>query len=158
MLSCLCVMIHVGHRCHQNMIRTKNWHSWVCHWCSHHIWMSSVICYCTETHSNITDICLFIWQKLKILWWHHPCICQQYSTTICPKVRWILLNNPNTDPKKQGNYWTIFNEPEANNCLSIIAQVLLNYVVKCFLWVKPFWYNGFDRIEMSSQFPLKFNS
>ena len=103
-------------------------------------------------------ICLFIWQKLKILWWHHPCICQQYSTTIFPKVRWILLNNPNTDPKKQGNYWTIFNEPEVNNCLSIIAQVLLNYVVKCFLWVKPFWYNGFDRIEMSSQFPLKFNS
>ena len=53
MLLCVCSVI--DHRWHQNVVRTKKWHtrrSWVCHWCSYHILMSSVIYYwirCTAT-------------------------------------------------------------------------------------------------------------
>ena len=49
MLLCVCSVI--DHRWHQNVIRTKKWHtrhSRVCHWCSYHILMSSVIYYWTD--------------------------------------------------------------------------------------------------------------
>ena len=46
MLPCVCSVI--DHRWHQNVVRTKKWHtrrSRVCHWCSYHILTSSVIYY-----------------------------------------------------------------------------------------------------------------
>ena len=41
---------------------------------------------------------------------------------------------------KSGNYSTIFTEPEANNCLVIIAKVLSNSVVNIRLMLRLFCY------------------
>ena len=46
----LCVFSVIDHMWRQNVVRTKKWHtrrSRVCHWCSYHILMSSVIYYWT---------------------------------------------------------------------------------------------------------------
>ena len=67
MLPCVCSVI--DHRWRQNVVRTKKWHtrrSRVCHWCSYHILMSSVICYWTDARQR--GIYLFyIIKKLKYM-------------------------------------------------------------------------------------------
>ena len=53
----------IDHKWHQNVLRTKNRLrrcSWVCHKCSYHIWMSSVIYYWTDPHYNCSIIMLFM--------------------------------------------------------------------------------------------------
>ena len=79
----LCICSAIDHRWHQNVVRTKKWHtrrSRVCHWCSYHILTSSVIYYWTDAwqlgiyllNRGMATGNLFI----------HYC----YSITICKKT------------------------------------------------------------------------
>ena len=57
-----------------------------------------------------------------------------------------------------GNYSTIFTEPEAISCFSIIAQLISNSFVNSFcFWNHSVTFVMITRIEISSQFPPEFN-
>ena len=48
--------------------------------------------------------------------------CKYIINNYSPKAKWILVNIPET--KSRGIFTTIY-EPEANNCFSIIIQVII---------------------------------
>ena len=77
MLPCVCSVI--DHRWRQNVVRTKKWHtrsSRVCHWCSYHIFTSSVIYYWIRRMATWNLFVLYHNEK--------PFLFQNVSTYFCP--------------------------------------------------------------------------